>query len=96
MSLIKSVKRKIALIMKQTPEEIEAEKILNRVENESETVGTSSMKRVAERTKNQIPTENSGTNEWAEKWGTMIGRGLGTLFVIVLIIHLVRTYVLNG
>lgn len=96
MGAIKSVKQKKAQTMKQTPEEIEAEKILNRVQNESETVGTSSMKRVAERTKNQLALDNLGTNEWAEKWGTRIGRSLGVLFVIVLIIHLVRTYVLNG
>jgi len=82
--------------MKQTPEEIESKKILDRVANESETVGTSSMKRVAERVKDHVTAEDSDQNDWAEKWGTRIGRSLGIIFVIILLVHLFRTYVLNG
>jgi len=82
--------------MKQSPEEIESKKILNRVANEAETVGASSMKRVAERAKDNMPVDNANENEWAEKWGTRIGRGLGFLFVIILVVHLVRTYIFNG
>ncbi|MDJ0612735.1 MAG: hypothetical protein QNJ29_03605 [Rhizobiaceae bacterium] len=82
--------------MKQTPEETEAQKILDRVANDSETVGTSSMRRVAERMKGHVSAEDADQNDWAEKWGTRIGRILGLIFVIALVTHLLRTYVLNG
>ena len=75
--------------------EAEAKRILERVAQESETVGTSSVKRVAERVKGHISAEDVDENEWAELWGKRIGRALGALFVVVLIFHLLRTYIFN-
>lgn len=75
--------------------ESEAKRILERVAQESETVGTSSVKRVAERVKDHMSAQDADENEWAELWGKRIGRALGAIFVIALIIHLLRTYVLH-
>jgi len=83
---------------KITDREAEARRILERVAQESETVGTSSTKRVAERIKdhlnaNDVGKNDFGENEWAELWGTRIGRILGAVFVAFLILYLLRTYV---
>lgn len=76
--------------------EAEAKRILERVAQESETVGTSSVKRVAERVKGHMSANDADENEWAELWGTRIGRTLGAVFVVVLIVYLLKTYVFNG
>lgn len=78
-----------------TSNEAEAKRILERVAQESETVGTSSVKRVAERVKGHLSANDTQENEWAELWGKRIGRTLGAIFVVVLIIHLLRTYIFN-
>ncbi len=75
--------------------EAEAKRILERIEQDAETVGTSSMRRVAERVKKHVSADDKDDNAWAELWGTRIGRGLGIIFAIVLIIYLLRTYVLH-
>ena len=76
--------------------EEEAQRILDRVAGESETVGASSMRRVAERMSNHLGAADVDENTWAEVWGTRIGRTLGLIFVIVLIVYLLQTYVLTG
>ena len=76
--------------------EVESKRILERVAQESETIGTSSTKRVAERVKGHLSANDIGDNQWAELWGTRIGRILGAIFVIVLIVHLLRSYVFHA
>ncbi len=76
--------------------EAESKRILERVAQESETVGTSSVKRIAERVKGHISADDTDENEWAELWGKRIGRALGEIFVIILIIHLLRTYLFHA
>lgn len=80
---------------KLTNEELEAKRILERVAQESETVGTSSTTRVANRVKKHLAAEDIGENEWAELWGTRIGRILGAVFAIALIIYLLQTYIFH-
>ena len=85
---------------KQPDNKAEAKRILERVAQESETVGTSSTKRVAERAKNHLSANDVGRNdigenEWAELWGTRIGRTLGLIFLVVLIVYLLQTYIFN-
>ena len=81
---------------KSTESEEESRKILERVRQESETVGTSSLGRVAERVKSHMSAHDADQNEWAELWGTRIGRSLGVIFAVGLFIYLVQTYILNG
>ena len=75
--------------------EAEAKRILERVAQDSETVGTSSVKRVAERVKGHLTAQDTDENEWAELWGKRIGRTLGAIFALVLVIYLLRTYILH-
>jgi len=77
------------------PRADEAKKILERVKQESETVGTSSMRRTAENITSHLKAEDADENEWAELWGKRIGRSLSVIFCIVLVIYLIRTYVLH-
>ncbi|MEM9279520.1 MAG: hypothetical protein AAGA76_13180 [Pseudomonadota bacterium] len=84
---------------KKPPEderEREAKRILERVAQDSETVGTSSMRRVAERMRDHVSAEDADQNDWAEVWGTRIGRILSVIFFIGLLVYLVRTYVLHA
>ncbi len=76
--------------------EEESHRILERVSQESETVGTSSMSRVAERVKAHARADDADQNDWAEVWGTRIGRTLGAVFAIFLLAYLLQTYVFNG
>ena len=80
---------------KISDDEAESKRILERVAQESETIGTSSVKRVAERVKGHLSAQDTDENQWAELWGKRIGRTLGAIFVVVLIIHLLRTYIFN-
>ena len=73
----------------------EARRILDRVSQESETIGASSMRRVAEQVKGHTHAKDDDAEDWAELWGTRIGRALGLVFVIFLVIYLVFTYVLK-
>ncbi len=75
--------------------ETESKRILERVAQESETVGASSTRRIAERVKNHLSAEDTNENEWAELWGKRIGRTLGAVCVIILIIYLIQTYIFH-
>jgi len=76
-------------------QEEEARKILKRVEQESETLGTSSMRRTAENVTSHMRGDDADQNDWAEVWGTRIGRILSVVFFCVLVVYLVNTYVLK-
>lgn len=76
-------------------EDNESERILKRVKQESETVGRSSMKRVADDLTSHFKADDAEENQWTEVWGTRIGRFLGMLFFIFLVVYLVQTYILN-
>lgn len=76
--------------------EEEAKRILDRVAEESETVGTSSMRRVAERISGHIGAEDADNERWSEVWGTRIGRILGLIFFVGLLIYMLKAYIFNG
>jgi len=79
---------------KLTPEEEESRRILERINDESESIGRSSMRRVAENITSHMKGEDADQNEWAELWGTRIGRGLSVIAVVALLIYLYQTYFL--
>lgn len=72
----------------------EAKRILERVKQDSETAGTSSMQRVADQMREHIGAADADQSDWAELWGTRIGRGLGLVFFVFLVIYLTKTYIL--
>lgn len=74
----------------------EARRILERVERESETVGTSSMARTTQKFRDNLAgiDGNEEDNDPIEVLGKRIGRSLGWIAVIFLIIYLLNTYIL--
>lgn len=73
----------------------EARRILERVERESESVGTSSMARTTRKFRDNLAgiDGNEEDNDPIEVLGKRIGRSLGWIAVIFLIIYLLNTYV---
>ncbi|WP_428644608.1 hypothetical protein [Roseibium sp.] len=72
----------------------DALRALDRAKVESETVAGSSFVRMAERARDHMSAADKDEDDWAEVWGTRIGRGLGLIFAIGLAIYLLVTYVL--
>ena len=72
----------------------EAKRILEGVHRDSETVGTSSMRRTAERTRDHFMGRDAAEGDNIELWGKRIGRGLALIVALILIYHLATTYIL--
>jgi len=72
----------------------EARRILNRVDRESEQVGTSSMARTANKVRDHFLGEENPQNDRIEVLGKRIARGLAVVAFIVLAISFFVTYIL--
>ena len=72
----------------------EAQRILNRVERESEQVGTSSMARTANKVRNHFLDDKNAANDRIEVIGRRIGRGLAIIAVIGLAAFLFIKYII--
>lgn len=72
----------------------ESRRILERAHRESESIGTSSMARTANRVAEHFKGGEDPKDDNIEIWGKRIGRGLGLIAVIALTWHLVATYIL--
>ena len=71
----------------------EAQSALDRVQSDSETVGSSSFARVARRTRDHFAAEDKQAgNDPIEVWGSRIGRAAGLLFALALVVYLAATY----
>lgn len=75
-------------------DQVEAQRILDRVSRESETVGTSSMVRTTEQFKKHLGgiDGNQDDDDPIEILGKRIGRTLGWIAVVILLIYLGTTY----
>lgn len=73
----------------------EALRDLERVARESETIGTSSLARTADRMANHFKADENAEDDPIEILGKRIGRGLGLVAFIGLAIYLFVTYVIN-
>ena len=74
--------------------QIEAKRILDRVSRESETVATSSMARITEQFKEQTDeSSNFETEDKVEILGRRIGRSMGLVALVILVVYLAKTYV---
>ncbi|MEP3275745.1 MAG: hypothetical protein ABJN26_16340 [Stappiaceae bacterium] len=69
-----------------------AEAALKRVELDSETAGASSLVRMAEKSRSHFSADDADQEDRTEVWGRRIGRGLGLVFLIGLIVYLSMTY----
>ena len=74
-------------------EERESKRVLSRVDNDSETVGSSSFARSAEKTRDHFLGKDSDPNDPIEVWGKRIGRGLSIAITVVLVLYLYNTFI---
>jgi hypothetical protein len=73
----------------------ESKRILERVERDSEAVGTSNLARTADRVAGHFRADQADKDDPIEVLGTRIGRGLGLIAFIGLAVYLFFTYVLK-
>lgn len=71
---------------------VESDRILEGVTRDSETVGASSARRVAERTRGHFLGADADDTDRVEVWGRRIGRILSLCFLIGLVWYLAVTY----
>jgi hypothetical protein len=74
----------------------EARRDLDRIGEQGEVVGTSAMARAAraslERAGNHLGAADAPADDPIEVWGTRIGRGLGVVFFVGLLVYMAVTY----
>ena len=75
--------------------EAESRRILERVVREAEAGGTSAVMRMARQARNHMGAEDTDKEDWAEYWGTRIGRSLAVLLFAGLSIWLIL-FLLRG
>lgn len=73
----------------------QAQRDINRLGAESDTIGTSAAARMATKIESRFKASNIDPDERIEVWASRIGRGLGLIFAIGLALYLFKTYVLN-
>ncbi|MCT4656220.1 MAG: hypothetical protein N4A65_10455 [Cohaesibacter sp.] len=72
--------------------QLEAERLLARVEREGEALGTSSFARTANKAKDHLGASDIDANDPIEVWGTRIGRIGGAIFAIILVLWLINHF----
>lgn len=65
---------------------------LDRVQEQSETIGSSALKRSAERARDHVMGADADPDDRIEVWGRRIGRSAGLLFALALVYYLLVTY----
>ncbi len=79
----------------ETEDQAEARRILERVARDSETIGASSMARVANRVSEHFRGADNPEDDAIEVWGKRIGRLLALLVFAYLAYHVLTTYILR-
>lgn len=82
-------------ILPETAEQAESRRILERVARDSETIGTSSMARVANRVSKHFRGTENSDDDVVEVWGKRIGRILALIVFAILAYHVLTTYILH-
>lgn len=67
----------------------ESQRILDRVSREAESGGRSALERAAQRAREHVTASDVDRGDWAEYWGTRIGRTIGAVFLLGMIVWLV-------
>ena len=70
-------------------ERAESRRILDRVSREAESGGRSAIDRAANRARDHLTATDVDRDDWAEYWGTRIGRTIGAAFLLGAIVWLV-------
>jgi hypothetical protein len=76
--------------------ETESRRILERVSREAESGGRSAVGRATQRARDHVSAADVDRDDWAEYWGTRIGRIFGVALVVGLIVWLVLFVVRGG
>lgn len=66
----------------------ESQRILDRIQKETE--GSGILGSAVKRAENHLSAKDADQQDWAEVWGTRIGRSIGAFVVVVLFIYLVN------
>lgn len=74
----------------ETPEQAEARRVLQRVANDTEGLGTSSLARSAGQARDHFMGADADPEDAIEVWGRRIGRGLGAVVFVVLAVWLIE------
>lgn len=74
----------------------ESRRILERVSHEAESGGGSALDRAARRARDHVSASDVDRDDWAEYWGTRIGRTLGAVLLVGLIVWLVLYLAQSG
>ncbi len=74
---------------------MESRRILERVSQEAEAGGRSVIDRATDRARGHLAAKDVDRGDWAEYWGTRIGRGIGAIFLVGLVAWLV-VYLARG
>jgi hypothetical protein len=64
----------------------ESRRILDRVAREADSSGLDLLGRTTERARNHIAAADADQKDWAELWGTRIGRTIGAIALVALVI----------
>lgn len=80
--------------MKRDEEQQESRRILDRVAREAD--GGSLVARAARRARDHIAAADADKQDWAETWGTRIGRVLGIVIVLLLMLWLILQLLRGG
>ncbi|MCX7305924.1 MAG: hypothetical protein NTV73_16575 [Hyphomicrobiales bacterium] len=67
---------------------VESRRILQRVSQEAESGGQSAIDRAAGRARDHLGAKDVDRADWTEYWGTRIGRSIGALFLVGMIVWL--------
>ena len=70
-------------------ERAESRRILERVSREAESGGRTVIDRAANRARDHLAAADVDRDDWAEYWGTRIGRSIGAVFLVGLVVWLV-------
>jgi hypothetical protein len=74
---------------RESERKAESRRILERVSREAESGGHSAIDRAARRARDHVTAADVDRDDWVEYWGTRIGRILGLLLLVGLIVWLV-------
>jgi hypothetical protein len=74
----------------------ESQRILERVARDSESIGTSSLARTASRVSTHFMGKENRNDDAVEIWGKRIGRLLALIVFVILLVHVLNTYILPG
>ena len=75
---------------------LESRRILDRVARQADSSGPALVGRAVERTRNHLAAADADGDDWAELWGTRIGRALAAVLTIALIAWAVSLLVVGA